>query len=40
MKITDQVFRYGLVVRGAERPNGGWLPDTDGGAGRAIDVEG
>ena len=29
--------RYGLVVRGAERPKG-WLPDTDGQ--RILEVEG
>ena len=30
---------YGLIVRGAERPRG-WMPDTDAGPGRAVEVEG
>lgn len=30
---------YGLIVRGAERPKG-WMPDTDAGIGRAVEVEG
>jgi len=30
---------YGLIVRGAERPLG-WMPDTDAGGGRAVEVEG
>ncbi|KAK1073741.1 hypothetical protein LTR12_012122 [Friedmanniomyces endolithicus] len=30
---------YGLIVRGAERPKG-WMPEIEGGGGRAVEVEG